>query len=67
MQKQDLELNNLHRLRCHKTQPTKQASTATLRLLMITIVYLKPYTCMQTNNYYQTEIISWKHIIISIR
>ena len=28
---------------------------------------LKPYNCMQTNNSYWIEIITWNHTIISIR
>ena len=36
-------------------------------LLKIIFNYLKPYNCMQTNDYYQIEIIDWNHMIISIR
>ena len=31
-------------------------------LLRIIISYLKPYNCMQTNEYYYIEIITWNHI-----
>ena len=34
---------------------------------MIIINYLKPYNSGQTNDYYQLEILTWNHMIISIR
>ena len=36
-------------------------------LRIIIISSLKPTNCVQTNDYYQTEIISWNHLIIIIR
>ena len=33
---------------------------------MIIINYLKPYNCVQTNKNFQTEIITWNNIIVSI-
>ena len=33
-------------------------------LLRIIISYLKPYYYVQTNDYYQIEIITWNHIIV---
>ena len=36
-------------------------------LLMIIISYSKPYKCVQINSFYWIEIITWNHIIISIR
>ena len=38
----DLALNNLQRLICHKTQPTNN-----YLLRIVTISYLKPYSCVQ--------------------
>ena len=36
-------------------------------LQIIIIIYLKPYNCAQTNDYYKIEMIKWNHIIMSIR
>ena len=38
-----------------------------LRIVRIVISYMKPYNCVQTNDYYLIEIITWNHIISSIR
>ena len=35
--------------------------------IIIIINCLKPYNCVQTNDYYWIEIITWNHIIINIR
>ena len=34
---------------------------------IIIISYLKPYNCVQTNNYYFIDIITWNFVTISIR
>ena len=66
----DLALNNLKRLICHKTQQTKpiklnplfdpQGLTVSDLLTMtrykIIISYLKPYNCVQTNDYFLNRI-----------
>ena len=31
------------------------------------ISYLKPYNCVQTNDFYSIEIHAWNYIIISIK
>ena len=38
-----------------------------LQRIIIIISYLKPYDCVQKNDYYLTEIITWNHIIIGIK
>ena len=35
-------------------------------LLRIIIIYLKPYYCLKTNEYYLIEIITWNHMIINV-
>ena len=34
--------------------------------LKIIITLVKPYYWMQRNDYYKTEIITWRHVYISI-
>ena len=34
-------------------------------IIIIIIIYLKPRDCVQTNEYYWLEIITWNYIIIS--
>ena len=34
------------------------------RTIIIIFIYLKPYNCLLTNDYYQIEIVTWNHIIV---
>ena len=51
-----------------KTDRASQQKTNWGLFIKITISYLKPYAnCVQTNDYYYIETITWNHIIICIR
>ena len=35
-----------------------------LKIIAVRWEYLKPYNCVQTNDYHQIEIITWNHSIV---
>ena len=54
---------------CHITKlfVVKVVTWSNNYLLRFVISYLKPSNYMQTNDYYDIEMIIWNHIIISIK